>query len=71
MQKYDSLRTMRLQAPKNTDLSSVYGHAISTFTPLSDKVVEFVGNSVAQRRARRWAAQAQTLPSDDQFEREL
>lgn len=60
MRKYESLRTMKLKAPENTDLTSIYGHSINTFSPLSDKVVKLAGSSAAQRRARRWAAQVQT-----------
>lgn len=60
MQKYDFLRTMKLKAPVNTDLSSVYGHAVNTFSPLTDRASKFAGSPVAQRKARRWAAQAQT-----------
>ncbi|OFC69740.1 hypothetical protein [Alteromonas confluentis] len=60
MQKYDFLRTMKLKAPVNTDLSSVYGHSVNTFSPLSDRLAKFAGSPVSHRKARRWAAMAQT-----------
>ena len=60
MKNYQTLKNMRLQTTEITALSSVYGHSVATTNSGASRSAVTEINGLAKRRARRWAAQAQT-----------